>query len=111
MSKNGGDVLISKDVEMLVKLRDAFRMAGEAIDEYVDSQAPKEVTGFTWNPSKIKWENAEGSKGPYERSDDVNNLEFKAMLKDLGEHQGKFRREGFFYWSFQNGVTVGRKKK
>jgi hypothetical protein len=26
----------------------------------------------SWNPSKIKWEQAEGASGPYERSEDIN---------------------------------------
>ena len=103
--------MITKEIESLVKLRDAFRMASEAIDEYVDSMAPKEVAGFTWNPDKIKWVMAEGTSGPYERSEDLDNLDFKAMLKDLGEHKGKFQREGYFYWAFQKAAIVGRKKK
>ena len=63
-----------------------------------------------WNPSLIKWVSAEGEKGPYERSEDVNNLQFKALLKDLGEHGGKFFKNGYFYWSFKNGYVIGRKK-
>lgn len=35
----------------------------------------------TWNPNAIKWETREGAKGPFERSEDVNNLQFKAMLE------------------------------
>jgi hypothetical protein len=35
-----------------------------------------------WNSAKIKLEQAEGSSGPYERSEDVNSLDFKKMLKD-----------------------------
>jgi hypothetical protein len=31
------------------------------------------------------------------------------MLKDLAEHKGKLTRDGLFYWTFQNGTTVGRK--
>ena len=64
-----------------------------------------------WNPDAIKWEKAEGTKGEYERSEDANNLEFKAMLKDLASHGGKMNHEGYFYWTFQNGTTVGRKKR
>ncbi len=64
-----------------------------------------------WNPDQIKWEQAEGSSGPYQRSEDVNNTEFKAMLKDLQAHGGRLTREGWFYWVFQNGTTVGRKKR
>jgi len=33
------------------------------------------------------------------------------MLKDLASHQGKFQREGYFYWAFQKASVVGRKKK
>ena len=50
-----------------------------------------------WDPSKIAWTQAEGSKGPYERSEDVDNLEFKAMLKDLNKHGNTLTHEGFFY--------------
>lgn len=59
-----------------------------------------------WNANKIKWNKAEGSKGPYERSEDLNNLEFKAMLKELASHNGKLRREGYFYWLFKNGARA-----
>jgi len=72
------------------------------------SQPPKI---FSWNPDKIEWVEAEGTRGPYERSEDVNNLEFKVMLKDLGEHGGKLTREGHFYWVFTSGSVVGRKKR
>lgn len=72
----------------------------------------KGLTKFPeWDPDKIAWTQAEGPSGPYERSDDVNNPEVKAMLKDLATHNGKMRREPHFYWTFQNGHTVGRKKK
>jgi len=64
-----------------------------------------------WDPDQIKWENTEGSAGPYQRSEDINNPEFKAMLKDLQAHNGKLTKEGWFYWVFQNGTTVGRKKR
>jgi len=63
-----------------------------------------------WDPSKINWMKAEGNKGPYERSEDVNNPEFKTMLKDLTVHNGKMRYQGWFYWIFQNGNVVGRKR-
>lgn len=74
-----------------------------------------ELTGAkgesSWDPSKIKWEQAQGTSGAYERSEDVNNSEFKAMLKDLQAHKGKLNRDGYFYWVFENGYTVGRKKQ
>lgn len=75
-----------------------------------NGSGPAPATSEGWNPNSIKWEAREGSKGPYERSEDVNNLQFKALLKDLGSHNGKLTRDGLFYWTFQNGSTVGRKK-
>ena len=68
-------------------------------------------TSFKWNPQAIKWTEAQGSKGPYQRSEDINNLEFKALLKDLASHNGKLTRDGWFFWAFQNGHTIGRKKR
>jgi hypothetical protein len=65
----------------------------------------------SWDPDKIKWEKAQGFKGEFERSEDVNNPEFKELLKDLAQHNGKLTRNGFFYWTFKNGATVGRKLK
>jgi hypothetical protein len=66
---------------------------------------------WDWNPDVIKWVKAEGSKGEFEKSEDFNNPEFKKMLKDLAEHDGKLTRDGVFYWVFKNGSTVGRKKR
>ena len=65
----------------------------------------------SWNPDAIKWVEAEGFRGKYERSEDVNSLDFKALVKDLAAHNGKLSRNGFFYWLFKNGATVGRKKR
>ncbi len=65
----------------------------------------------TWTPENIKWVQADGAAGTYERSDDVNSLDFKAMLKDLATHNGKLTRDGTFYWTFKNGITVGRKNR
>jgi len=98
-------------VEFAVKVRDGAQMIVDACVEYLEKLAPKDEAKHNWDPSKIMWTQAEGSKGPYERSEDVNNLEFKNMLKDLASHKGKLSFEGWFYWVFQNGHTVGRKKR
>jgi hypothetical protein len=74
-------------------------------------QRIKEAKLPNWDPDNIKWEDAEGSSGQYQRSEDSNNPEFKAMLKDLQAHNGKLTRNGYFYWIFKNGSTVGRKKR
>jgi len=41
------------------------------------------------DPSKIRWEHAEGFKGKYKKSEDYNNREFKRMVRDLAKHGGK----------------------
>ena len=72
----------------------------------------EEIFGhFQWDPNKIKWEKATGSKGEFEKSQDFNNPEFKVMLKDLALHGGKLTRNGMFYWTYRNGSTVGRKRR
>jgi hypothetical protein len=71
----------------------------------------EEKPKYSWNPEAIKWEKSQGAKGEFEKSEDVNNPEFKKMLKDLAEHDGKLTRNGVFYWVFKNGSTVGRKKR
>ena len=65
----------------------------------------------SWNPNEITWTKAMGTKGEYERSEDINNLQFKVMLKDLASHGGRMNHEGFFYWVFKNGNVVGRKPR
>jgi len=68
----------------------------------------KQQRAWLWDPAKSKWAREVGLKGEYEKSDDINSVDFKTMLKDLQEHQGKLNRDGQFYWTFQNGATVGR---
>jgi hypothetical protein len=72
--------------------------------------APSQSQKKSYDTEKIKWEQVKGSSGPYLRSEDVNSLDFKGLLQDLQAHKGKFRKNGFFYWVFRNGSTVGRKK-
>lgn len=64
-----------------------------------------------WNPEKILWKEAQGDKGLYHRSDDFENPEFRAMLRDLNGHKGALYRDSTFYWVFPDGRTVGRKLK
>lgn len=78
------------------------------IEKMLGSESRK---AWSWDPGRIRWEKAQGEKGEYERSEDVNSLDFKNLLKDLAEHKGTLARDGLFYWSFRNGSTVGRKKR
>ena len=60
---------------------------------------------------KIKWEKAQGAKGEFERSEDVNSQDFKELLKDVQAHGGKMTVAGYFVWAFKNGATLGRKPR
>jgi hypothetical protein len=59
---------------------------------------------------KIAWTEKVGPKGPFQQTEDVNNIEYKKLAKFLADHEGKARFQGFFLWKFENGVTIGRKK-
>jgi hypothetical protein len=110
MPENGGDGVSEKDLalEALLDFFDAVEAGiAQAKQRIKNVKVPEK---FGWDPNKIKWTQAEGTSGPYERSEDVDNLDFKAMLKDLAEHKGKFQREGYFYWVFQRASVVGRKQ-
>lgn len=98
--------------EMLLEFLNAVEAGiAAAKQRYKERKGISEEQKPLYDPQKIKWEPAQGSSGPYERSEDVNNPEFKTMLKDLQARKGKMNREGLFYWAFENGYTVGRKKQ
>jgi hypothetical protein len=84
-------------------------LTGTNIVEPQTQQTVKQESKVSYDPEKISWAKAEGTSGPYERSEDVNSLDFKVLLKDLAGHNGKFQHGGFFYWLFKNGSTIGRK--
>ncbi len=89
--------------------RDADLLSSNIMRTLKGFQAQKQAAETsTWNPDKIAWQQALGAAGPYERSEDLNNPDFKAMLKDLAAHDGKLNRDGRFYWTFKNGLSVGR---
>jgi len=72
------------------------------------------VQPATWDPSKIKWVQAEGSKGPYERYPEKGQKaeateDYKAMLAHLKAHNGKMMHGDYFFWLFSDATTVGRK--
>ena len=84
-------------------------LKGESVGEQPQQPKPK------WDSSKMKWVEAEGSSGLYQRSEDVNSLDFKEALKELAEHGGKLSRKEadgtWFYWKFEKSPIIGRKKR
>lgn len=102
---------ILASVEFIIKLRDATLMIADAANEYLEKLAPQDEKKRSWDPSKCRWVWAEGQKGKYQKSDDVDNPQFKALIKDLEDHQDKLSRDGWFYWKFSRSAIVGRKQK
>ncbi len=103
--------LLEKDVNSLKDAWEQLARDFELVTVNVSrtfGKKSQEKREWPWNPDKISWRQEQGNKGVYERCDDVNSLDFKAMLKDLQDHKGKLNRDGRFYWVFQNGSTVGR---
>lgn len=100
--------------QVLARLRDGLQglqPAIEEIDAYINFLGkPLEPQTNAYDVTKIPWVETEGQHGKYEKTDDVNNTDYKALRKDLVAHNGKLTHQGLFYWVFQNGVTIGRKK-
>ena len=103
---NGNAELIkSLDAKLKEFLDDLRKEILETIDAYLEKMEN------AYDLDKIRWEKAEGFKGEYERSADVNNPHFKALYKDLVRHNGKMVKDGYFIWLFKNGTTIGRKRR
>ena len=101
------EIEVPEENELVIAKENAEALLNEWLG--VTKEKPKQQ--LNWNPDKIKWERAQGFKGEFERSEDVNNPEFKELLKDLAQHAGKLSRDGWFYWTYRNGSTVGRKQR
>jgi hypothetical protein len=108
MGEDDFAIFLEDFLDMLNGLEASIVKMKQQIAKLVGVAEPKKL--WLWTPDKIKWEKAQGSKGEFEKSDDVNSLDFKMLLKDLAFHKGKLTRDGVFYWTFKNGSTVGRKK-
>jgi hypothetical protein len=102
-------------LEVLVDFLNAVEAAAVGAKHRLKEAKVPEVAGFTWNPDKIKWVEAEGAHGKYEKSEDVNSLDFKELMKDLEVHNGKLTRKetdgACFYWKFEKSAVIGRKKR
>jgi predicted thioredoxin/glutaredoxin len=86
------------------------------LNEWLGTQKTSPATlRVKWDSTKINWVEADGTHGKYERSEDVNSLDFKEAMKDLEAHGGKLSRKEndgtWFYWKFEKSAIIGRKKK
>jgi hypothetical protein len=69
------------------------------------------IGATSYDINKIEWKPASGCSGAYERSEDLNNPHFKALLRDVQAHGGKMIVGDYFIWAFKNGGVLGRKPR
>jgi len=97
--------------ETIVKLRDAFTLAADALQDELESQAIKTTPSEAIpDLSMIVWKEKAGPKGLFELSEDKENPRFKELSDYLNAHNGKTHISGYFLWKFENG-SIGRKRK
>jgi hypothetical protein len=100
----------NKKIEALVKIRDACTMLAESLNDFIDSQAPKEEKTATYNPEKILWQKTQGSRGEFEKAVEQDTPDYQQLIAHLEKCNGKLTKDGLFYWLFDDKKTVGRKK-
>ena len=96
---------------LLARLRDFHDNSSAEIDKYLGEQSKKVLA--TADPSDIVWKATTGGKGPFELCDpklNVDNNNYKTLLRDLQASGGRKRIGKQFYWVFPNGETIGRKE-
>ena len=116
--------MTTKKIESLVKLRDAYAMASEALNDLIDSMAPKEikeeqaVNENTFLP--LKFEPQQGAKlGSYEVAYKANNPEdkwtsaYNVLSKTNASIQARYHGKDyqFAYWLYGDGKIYRQKRK
>ena len=103
----------SEHLEGWVLIRDGAAMIQDGARKIIECTEPQ---GPKWDPSKIKFVQTEGARGVYWRYPAAGQKaesteDYRNMIQDLLDHNEKLIRDGFFYWLFSDGATVGRKKR
>jgi hypothetical protein len=96
--------------EALARVRDYANAVAEVLDKLVQTKV--KVLTKDYDTEKIQWVEKLGAKGPFQYADpktEGTNLDFKALLADLKEHDGRLRHSDMFYWLFQDAAGIGRK--
>lgn len=103
-------------IDFLVKLRDAHQQIADVCNEELEKKRPQKTkTVESYNPENIKWNKAEGNRGPFQAYpkrgvEPEKTADYLNLLADLKQHDGKLTKDGFYYWLFLNNITIGRKK-
>jgi len=107
--------LDNNQIEALVKLRDSLSMAAEALNDYINTLAPKEEKKPTFDAEKLPWETIpapDNPKGPWQKtlkSEDPNFIALADWIRDKGKtvkYQGSS-----MYWILNDGAIGRRIKK
>jgi hypothetical protein len=104
----------SKQVEFLVKLRDAAAMMADAANEYLESLAPPEAKEEALDYSKLFWEKKQGEKGEYEQTSEKVNQNcdlWKKLKAKVKEHKGFWLNSGYKFWFHQQDESVIDRRK
>jgi hypothetical protein len=119
---------MDKQVEFLVKLRDAFIMASEVTNEYIDSIAPPEIKAekkqaaavLELNFTYLKFEAQQGAKlGEYEIAYKQSNLTdnwqsaYNILSNSNATIQDRYHGEDYqySYWLYGEGKIYRQKLK
>jgi len=84
------------------------------IEKLIGARAtPQGSPKLPFDASKIKWQDRENEKGKFQMSEDYSSPDHKALLAFLNEHIPSkcVQSEGWFFWVYPNGSTIGRKLK
>ena len=68
----------------------------------------RETTDMQFDLNKIQWQHSQGKSGPFERSVDRDNPEFKKVVNALLE-QRTMVVNGWYVWLFKDDETLGKK--
>jgi hypothetical protein len=120
--------VISKEVEFVVKLRDASLMLADAANEYLESLAPPEVKEEKKQSAAVqestfnthKFDVMQGAKiGEYELASEKTNLPdkwchaYNVLRKSNATIQSRYQGEGYAYsyWLYGEGKIYRQKLK
>lgn len=113
----------SKQIEFLVKLRDALSMAAEAANDYLETMAPPGVKAAAVQEETftiLKFETQQGAKiGEYEVAYNANNIEdkwshaYNVLRNSNATIQSRYHGQGyqFSYWLYGEGKIYRQKLK
>ena len=96
-------------LEALTDFLNAVEAGIESARQTIKTAKHLEEEKSTVNLNAIKWTPATGPHGPYEKSLDLENIEYQTLLAKLTEHDGKMTVDGWFIWAFGEGGGIGRK--